>query len=343
MNASNKSYALPIALVIVVLGILAYAIITLVEFYEAREQSRVLDLRASKQLTAILAIRGKTQDQLMQLDSYVSSPSPEKLAALAKRVPIERHGVDSLIREATAIGFEGVRSEELFKGFASATDAVWKKLEVKTDSILAGQKVASDTEARDFLEAQRDMNARLLLVLQSQVDRQVERDLEGQSAFATFDRTLILQLFIFLVLLVVAGIFFIRRLNQTHMVWSKEGKELFAIFEGMVDGVLALDPQGRIVRANRAAERILEAPVSEITKRTFVDPRWRAVDRNGEALSWEKFEAALKDKGRITNMEYRLKLPDGRTKNLVLNASSFTYLPDFRKGIAVAFREISPS
>jgi len=56
------------------------------------------------------------------------------------------------------------------------------------------------------------------------------------------------------------------------------------LYETMTQGVVYQDADGRLIRANPAAERILGISVDEMKKRTSESPEWRPLDENGEPL-----------------------------------------------------------
>jgi len=56
------------------------------------------------------------------------------------------------------------------------------------------------------------------------------------------------------------------------------------LFETMAQGVVYQDREGRIISANPAAERILGLTGDQLRNVTSMDPRWRAVDEQGENL-----------------------------------------------------------
>ncbi|MGB6017328.1 MAG: PAS domain S-box protein [Nodosilinea sp.] len=63
--------------------------------------------------------------------------------------------------------------------------------------------------------------------------------------------------------------------------------QLSSIFETIPNGVLILDPQGQIVTANSAAEKILRQTRRELAKRRYSDPTWVITTLEGESFVTE--------------------------------------------------------
>jgi two-component system CheB/CheR fusion protein len=61
----------------------------------------------------------------------------------------------------------------------------------------------------------------------------------------------------------------------------------------MIEGVVFQDASGRIVAANPAAERLLGLTLDQMLGRTSMDPRWNAIDRNGNPLPGDQHPAMI--------------------------------------------------
>ncbi len=66
---------------------------------------------------------------------------------------------------------------------------------------------------------------------------------------------------------------------------------LEALFQGMSQGVVFQDKDGKITMANAAAERILGLTRDQLFGRTSHDPRWEAIDREGNPFRGEDHPA----------------------------------------------------
>jgi len=65
------------------------------------------------------------------------------------------------------------------------------------------------------------------------------------------------------------------------------------LFETMLEGVVYQDAEGKIFSANPSAERILGLTLDQMTGRTSMDPRWRAVREDGSDFPGEEHPAML--------------------------------------------------
>ncbi|MDA0932672.1 MAG: PAS domain S-box protein, partial [Planctomycetota bacterium] len=66
---------------------------------------------------------------------------------------------------------------------------------------------------------------------------------------------------------------------------------LWALFDRMDQGVVLQSPDGVILDANPAAERILGLTLGQMQGRTSMDPRWQSVDVDGSPVSGENHPA----------------------------------------------------
>jgi two-component system, cell cycle sensor histidine kinase and response regulator CckA len=65
------------------------------------------------------------------------------------------------------------------------------------------------------------------------------------------------------------------------------------LFETMAQGVVYQAPDGRIISANAAAERILGVSIDQMQGRTSVDPRWRAIREDGSDFPGDRHPAMV--------------------------------------------------
>ena len=81
----------------------------------------------------------------------------------------------------------------------------------------------------------------------------------------------------------------------------------------MQHGIVVLDADGNIRACNSSAERILGLSGEQITGRTAVDPRWRAIHEDGSRFFGETFPAVvtLRTGQRCSNIIMGVNKPDG--------------------------------
>ncbi len=74
---------------------------------------------------------------------------------------------------------------------------------------------------------------------------------------------------------------------------KKSEEKYRTLFETMEQGVVYQDSEGNIISANPAAERILGLSLDEMQGKTSMDPRWKAVDADGNELRGEQHPAMV--------------------------------------------------
>ena len=84
------------------------------------------------------------------------------------------------------------------------------------------------------------------------------------------------------------------------------------LFETMAEGVVYQDANGDIISANPAAEQILGLTLSQMQKRTSMDPRWKAVDKDKHELPGENHPAmmALQTGEKVTDFQMGIFNPE---------------------------------
>ncbi|GAH12533.1 unnamed protein product, partial [marine sediment metagenome] len=81
----------------------------------------------------------------------------------------------------------------------------------------------------------------------------------------------------------------------------------------MYEGVLLINPDGRIVQANPTAERILGRKRSEIEGRSYVSPEWEILRPDGTPMPPEEMAGprAMKEKRPVNDVVMGVRRPDG--------------------------------
>jgi PAS domain S-box-containing protein len=104
---------------------------------------------------------------------------------------------------------------------------------------------------------------------------------------------------------------------------ARRTEMLSKVFETSPVGIVVIDADGTITDANGRAEAVLGLERSEITGRTYDDPRWEIVDDDGAPLSGENLPAArvLETGEPVFDFEHGIEHPDGETVWLSVNAA----------------------
>jgi PAS domain S-box-containing protein len=118
---------------------------------------------------------------------------------------------------------------------------------------------------------------------------------------------------------------------------------LESLFNTMNEGVVLIEPDGRITQANPAAEKILGLSRSEIERRSYVSPQWKIIRPDGSPMLLE--EAAgprvMKEKRPVRNMVMGIRLPDDNVAWLNVSASPLFRENNDLKGVVATFSDIT--
>ncbi|KXB06817.1 hypothetical protein AKJ52_01530 [candidate division MSBL1 archaeon SCGC-AAA382C18] len=115
------------------------------------------------------------------------------------------------------------------------------------------------------------------------------------------------------------------------------------LFDTMSEGVILTDPDGQIVEANPAAERILGLERSEIEGRNYVDPEWDIIRPDGSPMPAEEMAGprAMREKRSIENVEMGVRQPDGSVTWIMVSASPLLREDENLEGIVGTFVDIT--
>lgn len=102
------------------------------------------------------------------------------------------------------------------------------------------------------------------------------------------------------------------------------------LFETIEEGVILIAPDGRIVQANPAAERLLGLSRPEIEARNFTAPEWEIVRPDGTPMPPEEMAGprAMQEQVPVHDVRMGVKRPDGSVSWLSVSAS-----PLFQDGV----------
>lgn len=104
-------------------------------------------------------------------------------------------------------------------------------------------------------------------------------------------------------------------------IWSRHLLEL--IVETIADGVLVLSKEGRIIFANRSAEKILGLRRSAIIGRTYNDPIWKITAVDGKPFPEDNlaFSQVLETGKPVYGVELAVERPDAKRIILSINSA----------------------
>ena len=98
---------------------------------------------------------------------------------------------------------------------------------------------------------------------------------------------------------------------------------LLSIFQTIPDGVTILDPDGKIIAANSAAEQILGIARGDLLERVYNDPRWSITTVDGQFFPEEElpFVRVMQTRKPVYEVEHAILRSDGTRTILSINAS----------------------
>jgi PAS domain S-box-containing protein len=115
------------------------------------------------------------------------------------------------------------------------------------------------------------------------------------------------------------------------------------MMQTMVDGMVMVDPEGRITDANHAAERILGLSRDQITSKYYNTPDWRQVDEQGNPYPRDQLPVAiaLRERREVEKLEHGIIGPDGKWKWLSVNAAPLFDENGQLFGVIANFRDVT--
>ena len=113
---------------------------------------------------------------------------------------------------------------------------------------------------------------------------------------------------------------------QLETQLTEERDYLARLMDTSASGITALDGDGRILFANREAERILGVSASGITARRHDDPQWqiRALDGGPMPPEALPYPRVLAEGRTVRDVRFAICWPDGTRRLLSVNAAPFT-------------------
>ena len=122
----------------------------------------------------------------------------------------------------------------------------------------------------------------------------------------------------------------------------EETEMLERLFETSPIGIAVLNADGQIVRANGAAEEVLELERSDVLGRTFDEPSWDIVGENGESIDSENlpFSRALATGEIVRDFQHGIAESD-ETRWLSINAAPLNDESGERIGVITTVEDIT--
>jgi len=107
--------------------------------------------------------------------------------------------------------------------------------------------------------------------------------------------------------------------------------------------VVQLNYEGEFIFANRRAEEVLGLEQTDVSKRTYNDPKWNITDLNGEPIPDEELPfRQVRDSGEpIRDYRHTIEWPDGTRKVLLVNGAPLFESEDTLTGAVFALTDIT--
>lgn len=115
------------------------------------------------------------------------------------------------------------------------------------------------------------------------------------------------------------------------------------ITASLSEGVLVLDPDGRITQANAAAEEILGLSFDQLTGRTPLDARWAAIHRDGSPFPGDTHPAAITiaTGATVRDTLMGIRTPDGALRWLIVNSAPLPEPDSSATGAVASFVDVT--
>jgi len=124
----------------------------------------------------------------------------------------------------------------------------------------------------------------------------------------------------------------------------REGEgRLQGLFETMAEGMIFIAPDGQIVQANPAAERILGLKRSVIEARNYVALEWELLRPDGTPMSAEEMAGprAMKERRLVRDVVMGVKRPDGSIFWINVSSAPLINEADELQGVVGTFADIT--
>lgn len=135
----------------------------------------------------------------------------------------------------------------------------------------------------------------------------------------------------------------ITELKAAEEQFRRERDQLTAIMETSRVAIVFVDPERRIVMANRRAEEVMGLSKTDITSRTYDAPDWRSTSVDGGPLRTEELAVRrVFDTGEeVRDVRQAIEWPDGRRVIISINAAPLKDADGTITGVVAVFDDIT--
>ena len=130
---------------------------------------------------------------------------------------------------------------------------------------------------------------------------------------------------------------------RRRIAGMENGERLQGLLDTMIEGVVVIDRDGQITRANSAAEHILGLKRTDIEGRNTIAPAWEILRHNGTPMPPDEmvFPRAMKEKRPVKNVEMGIRRPDGSASWIRVNAAPLIGKSGDLDGVVGTFIDIT--
>ncbi|UCH63434.1 MAG: PAS domain S-box protein [Fidelibacterota bacterium] len=125
-------------------------------------------------------------------------------------------------------------------------------------------------------------------------------------------------------------------------LWANLSR-LRSLFDTMSEGVVLINPDGQVIQANPAAERILGLKRSEIESRSHISPVWEVLRPDGSPMPPEERASprAMKEKRPVNDVMTGVRRPDGSMCWINVSAAPIMNAAGKLEGVISTFADIT--
>ena len=138
---------------------------------------------------------------------------------------------------------------------------------------------------------------------------------------------------------------FVEALNrkQAEEALRENEERLRNLFETMAEGVTLTTPEGRIIQANPAAERILELKRSELEEQSYFVHEWETLRLEGELMPPEEMAGfrAIKERQPVKDVAMGIRRSDGTISWINVGATPVINEEGDLEGVVSTFADIT--
>jgi PAS domain S-box-containing protein len=134
-----------------------------------------------------------------------------------------------------------------------------------------------------------------------------------------------------------------RQLKSSFAAMQASEARYHMLFDTMADGIVHVTPDGRIVQANAAAERIIGLKRSEIERLNCNGPEWNGIRPDGTPRPYEEraLQRALKERRTVRDVEMGVRRADGTYLWINSNAAPIINAAGELEGVVASFTDLT--